>query len=181
MSKKVLILEGSARRNGNTANLSKEFERGTIENGQQVRKIYLQGLKISACLGCNHCRKNIGECVQKDDMTDINKKIMEADVVVFASPVYFYSWSAQIKAVIDRTYAIEPILKDTKFYLLSAGAAPELKYMENMTQSYKLYLSCFRAGGVCDGGVLYGLGVNAPGDVINNSAMKSAYELGKKA
>lgn len=112
-------------------------------------------------------------------MTEIYEKIAAADAVVFASPVYFYSWTSQIKTVIDRTFAIEPTLADTKFYMLSAGAAPELKYMENMTKTFELYISCFRAGGVENAGVVYGLGANAPGDVKSTEAMTAAYELGK--
>lgn len=120
-----------------------------------------------------------GKCIQKDDMAEIYEKILKANVVVLASPVYFYSWTAQIKAVIDRTFAIEPTLTNTKFYLLSAGAAPELKYMENMTKSFELYLSCFRARGVENASVLYRLGTNAPGEVRNTEAMIAAYKLGK--
>ena len=112
-------------------------------------------------------------------MTEIYEKIAAADAVVFASPVYFYSWTSQIKTVIDRTFAIEPTLTDTKFYMLSAGAAPEIKYMEYMTKTFELYISCFRAGGVENAGVVYGLGANAPGDVKNTEAMTAAYELGK--
>lgn len=179
MSKKILILEGSPRKNGNTDLMAQEFAVGATEAGHKVEKIYIKDKTIKGCLGCGACQRNGGSCVQKDDMTEIYEKIAAADAVVFACPVYFYSWTSQIKTVIDRTFAIEPTLTDTKFYMLSAGAAPELKYMENMTKTFELYISCFRAGGVENAGVVYGLGANAPGDVKNTEAMTAAYELGK--
>lgn len=180
MSKKVLILEGSPRKNGNTDLLADEFAKGAAGAGCEVEKIYIQSKTIKGCLGCGVCQGNGGVCVQKDDMTEIYEKMVAADAVVFASPVYFYSWTSQMKAVIDRTFAIEPTLTNTKFYMLSAGAAPELKYMENMTNSFELYISCFRAGGVVNGGVIYGLGTNAPGDVKHTEPMEAAYKLGQE-
>lgn len=179
MNKKILILEGSPRKGGNTDLLADQFAAGAIAAGHEVEKIYIKDKTVNGCLGCGVCQRKGGKCVQKDDMTEIYEKMLAANVVVFASPVYFYSWTSQIKTVIDRTFAIEPTLTDTKFYLLSAGAAPELKYMENMTKSFELYLSCFRAGGVENAGVLYGLGTNAPGDVKNTEATSAAYKLGE--
>ena len=100
--KKVLILEGSPRRNGSSAILSEEFARGAEEAGCSVEKIRVCGKKIGGCLGCNACYRNGGECVQKDDMAEIREKMLAADVIVLVSPIYFYSMTAQMKAVIDR-------------------------------------------------------------------------------
>lgn len=179
MSKRILILEGSPRKNGNTDLLSDEFSKGVTDAGNTFDKIYLKDKKINGCLGCGVCQNNGGICIQKDDMTEIYHKINEADVIVLASPVYFYSWTSWMKAVIDRTYSLEQTLTNKKFYMISAGAAPMLKYMDNMTQSYELYLSCFRAGTIENGGVLYGLGASRCGDVSNSDTMRKAYEMGK--
>ena len=103
--KKVLILEGSHRRNGNSAILSDEFARGAEEAGCSVEKVKIAGKKIAGCLGCNGCFRNGGICVQKDDMAEIREKMMAADVIVLTSPIYFYSMTARMKAVIDRTFA----------------------------------------------------------------------------
>ena len=100
--KKVLILEGSPRRNGNSAILSDEFARGAEETGCSLEKIQVAHKKVAGCLGCNACYRNGGVCVQKDDMAEIREKMLAADVIVLASPIYFYSMSAQMKAVIDR-------------------------------------------------------------------------------
>ena len=87
--KKVLILEGSHRRNGNSAILSDEFARGAEEAGCSVEKVKIAGEKIAGCLGCNGCFRNGGICVQKDDMAEIREKMLAADVIVLASPIYF--------------------------------------------------------------------------------------------
>lgn len=105
MMKKILILEGSPRRNGNSAILSDEFPRGAEEAGCSVEKNRVAGKKVAGCLGCNACYRNGGACVQKDVMAEIQEKMLEADVIALASPIYFYSMTARMKAVIDRTFA----------------------------------------------------------------------------
>ena len=103
MSKKVLILSGSPRKNGNSDLLCDEFMRGAAESGNEVEKIRVAGKKIAPCSGCYYCAAHNGECVHKDDMAEILQKMIDADVIVLSSPVYFYSINAQLKAVIDRT------------------------------------------------------------------------------
>ena len=179
MSKNVLVLMGSPRKRGNTDRLSDELIRGAQEAGHQVEKICLKDRKINSCLDCGACQRNGGPCVQKDDMGDIYEKWLAADVVVLASPVYFYTWSAQMKAVLDRTFAIEQKVKDTTFYLLSAGSAPGEDYMCLMLESFRKYVACFRAGGNTEGGYVFGLNTNAPGDVDASDAAAKVYELGK--
>ena len=103
--KKVVLLSGSPRPNGNSSMLCDEFIRGAAEAGNKAEKILLSRKKVAGCMGCNACYRNGGICVQKDDMEEIKNKLLEADVIVLASPVYFYSMTAQLKAVIDRTYS----------------------------------------------------------------------------
>lgn len=179
MSKNVLVLMGSPRKHGNTDRLADEFIRSAQEASHRVEKIYLKDRKINGCLGCGACQRNGGSCVQKDDMDDIYEKWLASDVVVLASPVYFYTWSSQMKAVLDRTFAIEQKVTDTDFYLISAGAAPTEDYMSLMLESFRKYVGCFRAGGNREGGYVFGLGTNAPGDVAGSDAMKKAHEMGK--
>lgn len=110
-------------------------------------------------------------------MQQIYDTMLQADVIVFASPVYFYSWTALMKTVIDRTFAIEKSLNHKTFYLISAGAAPEEKYMQTMLDCYHQYIGCFRGAGNTDGGYVIGYGTNMPGDVVESTAFKTAYEL----
>ncbi|MDO4371901.1 MAG: flavodoxin family protein, partial [Clostridia bacterium] len=114
--KKILILEGSPRRNGNSAILSEEFARGAQEAGCSVERVRIADKKIAGCLGCNACYRNSGACIQKDDMAEVRERMLAADAIVLASPIYFYSMTAQLKAVIDRTYAFYPQLEGKTFY-----------------------------------------------------------------
>lgn len=178
MKKNVVILLGSSRKNGNTELLTNEFMRGATESGNHVDKIILRELNINYCSGCGVCQKNGGHCFQKDDMQQIYDTMLQADVIVFASPVYFYSWTALMKTVIDRTFAIEKFLTHKKFYLISAGSAPEEKYVQTMLDCYHQYIGCFRGTGNDDGGYVIGYGTNLPGDVVGSAAFKKAHELG---
>ena len=95
--KNVLILSGSPRKGGNSDLLCDEFMRGAKENGNQVAKINVADQKISPCRACYFCRDHSGECIYKDDMQKILQAMIDADVLVLASPVYFYSINAQLK------------------------------------------------------------------------------------
>ena len=176
---KVLILEGSPRRHGNTMRLTAEFARGARDSGHEVREIFLKDKAFGDCLGCGACQRKGGLCVQQDDMRGIYAALQEYEVIVLASPVYFYTWTSLMKRMIDRTYAMEPFLQNKTFYLLSTGAAPEEAYMKMMLDSFRLYVSCFRAGGNTIGGHLFGCGTYASDDVTRLPVMARAYELGQ--
>lgn len=173
-----MVLSGSPRKHGNSDRLADEFIRGALDAGSEVEKITIRDKKINGCLGCGACRKNGGKCVQKDDMQDIYSKWLAADVIVLASPVYFYSWTSQIKAAIDRTFAIERQVENKKFYLICSAAAPAEAYMQVILESFRKYIGCFRAGGNGEGGYVFGLNTNAPGDVDGSEAMGKAYDMG---
>jgi len=177
---KILVLHGSARKNGNTGILADEFARGAKDAGHEIIKIELKEKTIKDCMGCEACQTNGGKCVQKDDMTSIYKEMIEADVIAFASPVYFYTWTSLMKRVLDRTFALQTLLTNKKFYLISAGGAPEEKYMQTMFDSYRQYISCFGGEGNKDEGILMAYGMNAPSDVQNTDYMQMAYDLGNK-
>ena len=116
MNKKVLILSGSPRKGGNSDVLCDEFMRGAAEAGNEVIKIRVAEKKIGFCSTCYYCRQSCGVCTKKDDMADILQKMIDADVIVLASPVYFYSIDAQMKALIDRTLARWTEVKNKEFY-----------------------------------------------------------------
>lgn len=179
MSKQILVIKGSLRKSGNTSIMADTFARGALESGNEVTQIVLKDKTIGDCLGCGVCQRNGGICVQKDDMTEIYDAMKKADAIVLASPVYFYTWTSLMKRMIDRTFAIEPILTNKKFYLLSAGAAPEEKYMQTMIDSFRQYISCFRAGGNEEGGILFAYGTDEPSDVKKMSVLEEVYQIGK--
>lgn len=108
MSRKIVILNGSPRKNGNTSELARSFTEGAESAGHTVHEFFLDRMNIHGCRGC--CRGNNSKpcpCVQKDDMTEIYPAVREADVVVLASPLYYWTVSAQLKTAIDRLFALE--------------------------------------------------------------------------
>lgn len=137
MSKKVLILSGSPRKGGNSDILCDEFARGAQEAGNEVEKIRVASKKIHPCSACYYCRDHGGACVHKDDMAEVLQKMIDSDVLVLASPVYFYSIDAQLKAVIDRTVARWLEVKNKEFYYIVTMA-------DEAHSSADTTLACFR-------------------------------------
>lgn len=177
MSKKVLILSGSPRKGGNSDLLCDAFLRGAQEAGHQVEKLRVAAQKIAPCSACYYCRDHGGACVHKDDMAEILQKMIDADVIVLASPVYFYSIDAQLKAVIDRTVARWLEVKGKEFYYIVTMA-------DETRPSADTTLACFRGYAECvesavEKGVIIGSGVYEPGAVKNTAAMEQAYQMGR--
>lgn len=105
--KKIMILNGSPRKDGNTAALVNAFVKGAKQSDNDVQEFYIQSMNIHGCLSCNACRKGLADpCVQKDDMLPIYQAFMESDVVVFATPLYFNGISGPLKTVNDRLFAM---------------------------------------------------------------------------
>ncbi len=175
--KKVLILEGSPRRNGNSAILSEEFTRGAEEAGCSVEKVQIAHKKIAGCLGCNGCYRNGGSCVQKDDMAEVREKMLAADVIVLASPIYFYSMTAQMKAVIDRSYAFYQQLAGKTFYFIITCGATDEAYTETMLAALRGFTCC--VPDAKEGGIVLGIGAMEAGEVRSSAAMAEAYRLGR--
>ena len=106
----VLVLLGSPHKNGTTAALAESFCKGALEAGHDVETAHTPSLKIHACTGCNHCRKS-GECIFDDEMKKLEKKLIKADMIAFVSPLYYFGFTSQLKAVIDRFYSINSTLR----------------------------------------------------------------------
>lgn len=177
MSKKVLVLSGSPRKGGNSDLLCDEFVKGAKESGNEVEKIFIRNKKIGYCNACYYCKNSGGKCAIKDDMSEILDKIQSSDVIVMASPVYFYSIDAQMKALIDRCVARWTEIENKEFYYIMTAAEESDTVMD-------CTLECFRGLALClDGsremGVIYGKGVYEAGEIKNMPAMKEAYEMGK--
>ena len=122
--KKILILNGAGKKNGNTAALIKAFTEGAITAGNEVKEFYLQTMNIHGCMACDYCRnKEKGVCAQKDDMQIIYPHIQTAEMIVFASPIYCFTMSAQLQAALHRIYAPDIPEKVKKAALiLSSGS-----------------------------------------------------------
>lgn len=176
MNKKVLILSSSPRKDGNSDILCNEFAKGALESGNIVEKIRISEKKIGYCHACYYCRDHNGECVIKDDMKELLQKMIDADVIVFASPVYFYSIDAQLKAVIDRTVARWTEVKNKEFYYIITCADNEKESAETTLACFRGYADCVE--GAVERGVIYGTGVYQKGEILKTKAIKEAYEKG---
>ena len=177
MSKKVLILSGSPRMGGNSDILCDEFMRGALESGNDVEKIRVAAKKIAPCSGCYYCRDHGGECARRDDMAEVLQKMIDADVLVLASPVYFYSIDAQLKAVIDRTVARWLEVKNKEFYYIATMADEACQSADTTLACFRGYADCVE--GAVEKGVIIGSGIYEPGTVKDTPFMKQTYEMGK--
>lgn len=176
MNKKVLILSGSPRKGGNSDVLCDEFMRGAKENGNEVEKIRVAERKIGFCNACYFCKTSGGICAIKDDMAEILQKMIDVDVIVMASPVYFYSIDAQLKALIDRTVSRWLEVKNKNFYYIMTAADNEIEAMETTLKCFRGYAECVE--GAKEVGIIYGIGVYEKGKVKNTKAMIESYEMG---
>ena len=175
--KKVLILSGSPRKGGNSDILCDEFAKGALENGNQVEKIRVTEKKIAPCTGCYFCRNHGGRCALNDDMGDILQKIIDCDVLVLSSPVYFYSMCAQLKAVIDRTVARWTEIANKDLYYIMTAAEEDEDTMDGTLACMHGFAMCI--DGYDEKGILYGKGVAEKGEVVNRpELMQIAYEMG---
>lgn len=174
--KKILILSGSPRKNGNSDILCDEFAKGAVEAGHEVEKIRVAEKNIGYCRACYACR-DTGACIIKDDMAEVLQKMIDCDVMVLASPVYFYSIDAQLKALIDRTVARWTEVKNKEFYYIVTAADSENISAETTVACFRGYADCVE--GAQERGIIYGMGVYEKGEVKATSAMAEAYEMGK--
>ena len=174
----ILILSGSPRKGGNTDILMEAFVKGASQK-HHVEVVSVHDYKVNPCMGCNACFKSKDNtCVQKDDMAIIYEKMSQADMLVIASPVYFYGLSAQLKAVIDRFH--NPI-RDTfpikKTVLLLVGAATRPELFDSILTQYQLCLNFFKLE---DAGRVLVRGVKDKGDIKNTDVLNEAFELGQQ-
>lgn len=176
MSKRVLILSASPRKGGNSDILCDEFARGAVQSGNHVEKIRIAEKKIGYCQACYYCRDHGGMCAIKDDMSDILQKIIDADVVVLATPVYFYSIDAQLKAVIDRTVARWTEIQNKEFYYIITCADHQKAATQTTLDCLRGFADCVR--GAEEKGVIFGTGVYQKGEIAGTHATADAYKAG---
>ncbi len=179
MAKRIIVLNGSPRKNGNTAELIKSFVNGAREAGNTVTEFFLNEMDIHGCLGCFGGGKNLeSPCAQKDDMLKIYPAYKAADVVVLASPLYYWTISGQLKTAFDRLFAVAECDKDYRnpkkeCILLMAAEGNGFKESVYWYDNLMKYLKWKSLGKVLCGGVM------AIGDISGRKELSDAYELGK--
>lgn len=176
MSKKLLIISTSLRKNGNSDRLANAFLRGAEEAGNTVEKICLTDKTIGFCKGCLACQKT-EKCVIRDDANTITEKMRTADVIVFATPVYYYEMSGQMKTLLDRAnplFSADYAFRD--IYLLTTAAEAEEETDARAIHGLEGWIECFPKARLA--GVVFAGGVNGVGEIEGHEALKKAYEMG---
>lgn len=177
MSKKVLILSASPRKGGNSDLLCDQFMLGAKEAGNQTEKIFLRDKTINYCTGCGTCFNMEKGCPQEDDMPEVLEKMIAADVIVMATPVYFYTMNGQMKTLIDRTCSRYTEVSDKDFYFIATAADDSKQAMERTFEGFRGFTSCLE--GANEKGAIYGTGAWNIGDIKGSKAMEQAYEMGQ--
>lgn len=174
---KVLVIGSSPRRDGNSDVLCERFAEGARAAGHEVETVSLRGKKIAPCAACYSCMES-HVCAIKDDMAEIFAKLQKADVIVLASPVYFYSVSAQMKAMIDRCLVDHKSLTGKRFYFIVTAADPQHEAADGTLAAFRGFIRCLP--GATESGVIYGTGTWDKGDVYRHPSYEKAFEMGKE-
>jgi multimeric flavodoxin WrbA len=176
--KKVLIISTSPRKGGNSDMLADQFAKGAAEAGNDVEKISLADKNIGFCRGCLACQK-MKRCVIRDDADAIEQKMEQADVLVFATPIYYYEMCGQMKTMLDRGNPL--YVADYKFtdvYFIATAAEDGDHVWSRAVSGLEGWIECFERAHLS--GVVFGGGVGDVGEIKNSTAMKKAYETGKQ-
>ncbi|MBE6380374.1 MAG: flavodoxin family protein [Lentisphaerae bacterium] len=174
MSKKILVIASSPRRNGNSEILCDAFIAGAAAAGNQVEKVTLAGKKINFCSACYAC--HTGTCVFQDDAPAVIQKMLEADVIVLATPVYFYTMCAQLKALIDRSVMVYPQIKNKDFYYLMTMAETDESMFKGTIEALRGFAACCENSREC--GIVAVPGVYEVGAINGNPALEKARQMG---
>ena len=183
-TKQVLVILGSPRKKGNSSTLAARISRGAKSAGAEVETVFLQALKISPCRGCNTCQKHDSKgCAIKDDMQEIYPKLIKADAWVIASPVYWFTMSAQTKIFMDRCYALTAYAQNPfvgKRIAIAMSYGDVDPFRSGCVNALRAFQDAFRYAGAKIAGMVYGSAMEA-GEIANNKAlMREAEELGKR-
>jgi len=177
MAKKIVVISTSLRANSNSAVLAEQFVKGAKDAGHEATLISLKGKNIGFCMGCLACQKT-GSCVIKDDAIEITEKVLNADVVAWATPIYYYEMSGQMKTLIDRMNSLFP--RDYKFrdiYFMASAAEEEEYVPERAIAGLQGWIDCYGKAELK--GTVFCGGVTDPGDIAGNAKLNEAYEMGK--
>ena len=174
--KNVLIISSSPRVKSNSDSLCKYFEKGALEQGHKVDYIRLKDKKINYCLACRYCEQT-EKCFQKDDMQELIDLILKADVIVFATPVYYYSMSAQLKTFIDRLTPIYTQIR-ADIYIFATAWDPDTKNLQSTVESIRgCTRDCFE--NCPEKGVITVGNVHAENTIEGRPELEKAYQMGK--
>ena len=177
MKKAVLVVSTGFRKNGNSDRLAQEFARGAADAGHKVEHIRLSGKNMECCRGCFTCQKTM-KCVIQDDVSDILQRMKSADVVVFATPIYFYGMCGTMKTFLDRTYPLFPgEYRFRDIYLLTAAGENLETTVQGTVEGLNGWIRCFDKTRLAD--VIFAGGIMEKGEIEGHPALARAYQTGK--
>ncbi|MCR5648038.1 MAG: flavodoxin family protein [Oscillospiraceae bacterium] len=175
--KKVLIVSTSLRKDSNSEALAEAFARGAREAGHEVELISLRGKTVGFCRGCLVCQDK-GRCVIRDDADEICRRALTADALVFATPIYYYEMSGQLKTLLDRLNPLFP--SDYAFrdvYLLTSAAEDGEQVPQRAVSGLEGWIECFEKARLA--GTVFMGGVTAAGEYKGHPALEQAAALGR--
>ena len=172
---KIVVLKGSPRVNGNSNMLADEFIRGAKESGHEIMEFDCTKHNIGGCRACDNCRM-AGPCVRKDDFEIVRPHLIDCDVILFSTPIYYFGPSGQLKNVIDRFYSIHGLMGPKRVLLFATMGNPNSIVAEPSIKMYELM--CMYLGWQ-DCGKIIANGISSRGAIKTSKFMKKAYELGK--
>ncbi len=182
--KQVAVILGSPRKNGNSAILAEQISKGVRSTGAKVETIFLQGLKIAPCKSCYACQKrNSKGCAIKDDMQSIYLKLIKAEAWVIASPVYWFTMSAQTKIFMDRCFALPAYAKTPflgKRIAIAMSYGDTDPFTSGCVNALRTFQDAFRYTGSKMVGIVYGSAMKAGEIELNEALMLEAENLGKR-
>lgn len=177
MSKNVLIISTSPRKNGNSNMLADSFAKGAESAGNKVEKICLYDKTIGFCKGCLSCLKT-KRCVIHDDADVIAQKMGKADVIVFATPIYYYEMCGQMKTMLDRANPLyESDYRFREIYLLASAAENEITAMDGAVKGLEGWVSCFERAELK--GIVRGINADGIGAIKDSPALDEAFQMGR--
>ena len=175
---KITVITGSARKNGTSNYMADEFIRGAKESGHEVYRFDSARADVKHCLGCNACGMGTKPCIHKDDFVELKEHLLQSDIIVFVTPMYYFGMSSTLKKVIDRFYSIDPQIKNEnkKGILISVQHAPVDAVKEPINAHYQAILSWLNME---NAGIINAIGIESVEHLKNTQYPKQAYELGK--
>ena len=176
--KRVIVISTSLRKGSNSDMMADQFVAGAKAAGHEVEKISLVGKEIQFCKGCLGCQK-LGRCVIDDDVNNIMAKVLQADVICWATPIYYYEMSGQMKTLIDRMKAMyEQDYHFRDIYLLTTAAEDETETPKRAEIGLTGWIDCYPKSHLA--AHLFCGGVNDAREIEGNAKLQEAFELGEK-
>lgn len=175
---KITVLTGSPRKNGTSNYLADEFIRGAKENGHEVFRFDTARSDVKNCMACQSCAMGSKPCIHKDDFVELRENILNSDVIVFVTPIYYFGMTSTLKKVIDRFYSIDTQLKNkqNRAVLISVQHSPVEVVKESLNQHYNAILNWLN---MQNAGIINATGIESVEQLKTTQYPQMAYELGK--